>query len=263
MIKRLSIFGLFAVAILTGYLIYGKSHKEATKILGSENPEVTPETKVIYNNQVDLVYNNQNLTIAWAATDQTENLDLIPNFDAKLPSAEVKEKFSCKFLTSAGFYSKEGGPIGLFIENGNKINSWQKNSLLNGVFSVNLLETPRITRETPKDQLRLGIQSGPIIKENGKFLSLSINNDNPDRRVAVAINGENKAVFLIIYDKNLAFSGPKLSDLPKILKSFEEKSRIIFADIINLDGGTASTFNADSFTLPEVTNVGSFFCLKP
>ena len=43
---------------------------------------------------------------------------------------------------------------------------------------------------------------------------------------------------------------------------FEEKTGIVFADVLNLDGGTASTFYSDSLQLPEAVISGSFFCLK-
>ena len=261
MIKKLSIFGFLVVAILTGYLIYGNSKKEATKILGSVNSSPSPQG-VNQTNQINLNYNNQNLTVAWFNIDSPEKLTLIPNFDEKFSANVVKEKYGCKFLVNAGYYSKDAKPIGLFIADGQTISRWQKNYLLNGIFSINKLLTPRITRTEPKDLLTIAIQTGPLIKENATYLQISAGNSNPDRRVLAAVTGENKTVFLIIYDKNSVFLGPQLSNLPGILKIFEEKSGLALADIINLDGGTASAFISPEVSLPEISPVGSFFCLK-
>jgi hypothetical protein len=264
MLKKISILSLFIVLLLTGFLIYGKSKKEVTKILGSDNSTsiTIPTSKNDIPNPVEITYNEQDFSVAWYKLEPVENLILIPNYNLKLTSTEAAEKYNCKFLGSAGFYSKEGKPLGLVVADGQKVNSWQKNSLLNGVFSVNRLLTPRITRDEPKDLLALAVQSGPLIKENAAYQTVDQGNDNSDRRMLLATTGENKAIYLAIYNRNSVLLGPKLSDLPEIIKVFERRLGIIFADVINLDGGSASAYSTEDFKLPEVANVGSFFCLK-
>ena len=261
MIKKLSIFGILAIILFTGFLIYGNSQKETKKILGSENTakktRTTPPT-----NLIELNIKGQNLLIAWSEIGSPENLVLIPNFSEKLLSIEAKEKYGCKFISNAGFYSKDAKPIGLFIHDGNSLGSWQKNRLFDGVLSINDMEVPRITRNQPVDHLKIGLQAGPIIKENGIYLNLSQTLDTLDRRVLASVTGGNKLFFLVIYSKDSVFSGPTISDLPEVVGSFENITGIIFADTLNFDGGTASTFSVENTNLPEVTPVGSFFCLK-
>lgn len=262
MVKKLAILGLLGIAILAGYLIYGNSKKEATKILGSNNSKTKAEVKTDEPTQINLTYGGQDLTVSWYKLEPIENLTLIPNYDSKLTSDEAIKKYNCKFLGNAGFYSKEGKPIGLFVSDGEKISSWQKNDLLNGIFSINSLLTPRITQATPEDPLQIAIQSGPLIKENAAYKNITSGNNNYDRRMLLAVTGENKAIFLAIYNHDSVFLGPKLSEVPEIIKLFERRLGIIFADVINLDGGSASAFKTKDFSLPEATNVGSFFCLK-
>ena len=90
---------------------------------------------------------------------------------------------------------------------------------------------------------------------------LSILDDKPGRRVVVA-QAENKIYFIAFYNNNSVYLGPNLSDLPQLLKMFAQKRKTTILNALNLDGGAASAFHTDNFSLPELTPVGSFFCIK-
>ncbi len=164
------------------------------------------------------------------------------------------------FLANGPFYGTNNQPLGLIITNGNTISDYENNNLLNGVLSVNDFATPRITQNLPQDHLQIAVQTGPIIKENNSYDSLQITNDKNSRRVLAAVDGNNNLYFLVIYDKDSEFSGPFLNDVPSLLNQFEQKENINFADIINLDGGSASVFITRNFDLTEFNPVGAFFC---
>jgi uncharacterized protein YigE (DUF2233 family) len=200
------------------------------------------------------------VTFSWYEIDNLESLKLIPNFTEKLSSQEILNKYNCKFLSNASFYTKENKPTGLFITNNKSLANWQENNLFDGILSINEMKTPRITRDLPKDEMEIAIQTGPILKENNSFQVLKIEKDKESRRVVAGVTGENKLFFMSLYDKNSEFSGPLLSKVPSLLKNFEVKTGIKFADLINLDGGSASVFATSNFQLFEFNPVGAFFC---
>lgn len=199
------------------------------------------------------------MTFAWYQSNP-QTLQLIPNFTDKLSSSEVIAKYNCHFLSNAGFYSKDNNPLGLFIESGNTLSDFQENPLFNGILSINDMATPRVTSDIPQDHLDIALQTGPIIKENNSYQTLKIIQDDEARRVMAGVTGENKLYFVVAYKTGSEYLGPKLADMPREMQSFEEKTGIKFADVINLDGGAASTFNTDSLHLSEFNPVGSFFC---
>jgi uncharacterized protein YigE (DUF2233 family) len=172
----------------------------------------------------------------------------------------AKEK--CKFLVNSGYYKADFSPTGLLISEYQKVSSFVASKTADGIFSVNDFATPRITSEIPKDRLRLALQAGPILKENSFKKVLKLKSDELARRVIVGVTGANQAVFIVFYDSQSVYKGPFLSNLPDLVEKFEKASGIILADVLNLDGGTASVFISDKLNLPEAVFSGSFFCAK-
>lgn len=244
--------------VILGILIF-KNQSTTPEKSGAQNIEGTTTAN---KNSIEI----NNLTFSWFEVE-SDKLTLVPNFTEKLTSKEFLGKNNCKLLTNASFYSKDkqslsadSRPIGLFISRGETLQNYQINSFFDGILSINDMATPRITREIPRDHLQNAVQIGPIIKENGSYLTLKIKDDSGARRVLAGVTGDNKLIFVVIYKADSEYLGPYLTDLPNILKDFEEKAKITFADIINLDGGAASTFNSPGVKLSELTSVGAFFC---
>lgn len=250
--KKLAVLTIVPLLIL-GFLLY-KKNTTPLRTFGQEN-----QTNSVTRDTINFTFNDQNISASWWKAD-TSKLKLIKNFDEKLSSKEIIDANSCKFVANAGFYSKDSKPIGLFVADGNTLGKWEENSLLDGILSINQLSTPRITRNVPRDPLNMGVQSGPILKENASFKILKIMNDEEARRTVGAVTGENKLFFLSFYNPESNYSGPLLQELSNVLKTFEEKTKIVFADAINLDGGSASVFANNSTSLEEITPVGAFFC---
>jgi len=168
----------------------------------------------------------------------------------------------CLFLSSGGYYKTDFSPTGLLVSEYQEVSPFVNSTLANGIFSVNDFATPRITSQVPRDRLRIALQAGPLLKENGQFVNLSLRNDEETRRVVLGVTGENRAIFMIIYKTNSILLGPNLEELPEIIKKFEVKTGIVFADVMNLDGGTPTTFKSKDVSIVESTIVGNFFCLK-
>ncbi len=230
------------------------------RVLGTESQSIVTTKPVI--NKVSIKIDTKEYVVAWKFVDNLEKLELLPNFSQKQPALEVFEFEQCKVLTSAGFYTKDDKPTGLFTTDGKTTRKFSQNSLTNGVLSINYFGIPRITATTPEDPLRIAIQVGPVLIDNAEIRKLSLVNDSEDRRIVAGVTGENKLIFIAFYDPESVYLGPKLVDLPNAIGRFEEKTKIQIADAINLDGGTASTFYTSEVKLSEIQNVGAFFCEK-
>lgn len=234
-------------------------------VLILRNQPTTPQKSSAFSDtsatseQTDMV-SVDGFSVSWYEATNIDKLKLIANFDEKSNSIDVKDKNNCKFLSSSVFYSTDNKPLGLFESDGQILGNFYQNDLLDGILSINEMATPRITRPVPQDNLKIAIQSGPIMKENGSFINLKIKNDSGSRRVIAGVTGENKLIFAVFFDPKSEFLGPELTAMPNIIKDFEAKTGITFADVINLDGGSASAFYNSSVSLSEINPVGAFFC---
>lgn len=251
----------FGALILVVGLYLGLRPKPETKVLGTESQQVATPAPA-YANLISFDFNSQTLGAAWYKVTDPFNLFLIANFDQKDNAKDVSDAKACKALTNAGFYTTDNQPTGLFISEGVITGKFIPSQLADGILSVNYLGTPRITRVVPTDTLRVAVQAGPLLKENNAFQKLNLIEDKQARRVVAGVTGSNELYFIVFYSKNSVYNGPLLVDLPGVVQSFEQKSGIVFADAVNLDGGSASAFYADGFSLSELSPVGAFFCAK-
>lgn len=199
---------------------------------------------------------------AWLKTTRLTNLFLYPNFKERLSAQELFKQKGCRSLVSAGFYTKENEPIGLFITEGEQIKNRVESRLFDGIFSVDRNNEAKISLQTPQENVRLALQSGPVLIKDGKVLKLQIKEDKSARRVVLALNKTGEVYFLAIFNKDSVFEGPLLAELPRVVKSLEEKMDVEFLGALNLDGGSASAFYSDFLSLSELTPIGSFFCIR-
>ena len=258
MLKKLYVISAFVVVVFSMIVAFKTLQSVQTRV-PQQDEQVLGEKSEI-SGQME----TEKYKLSWFYAEP-ENLSLIPNFSENKTSGKIVEENSCKFAANGSFYQGEIGeykPIGLFVANSEIINPYRTNNLFNGILSINQFDTPRITTSLPKDPLITAIQTGPVILENDNFMSYSKSNDKNARRMIAMVTGENKLIFMTIYDKSSSFNGPKLSELKDIVKEFEESQKINVADAINLDGGSASAFYSENLSLKEISPVGSLFCLK-
>ncbi len=249
MIKRLILAALFFLVFLfliSGFLIKNKPEE---KTLGIKQE--------FYNKQVrgfDNVYN-----FDYVIAD-SEKVFLYFNSE-RLPGNVIKDRFGCSYLISGGFYDPNFKPIGLLISEGREVSSWQKNQLFNGIFSINHFDTARITREVPQDSLRVALQAGPLVFENGKRVIYK-SSVVFERRIVLGVTGENKPIFLAFWSQENFLKGPTLEEISYLIEKINREFGLNIADAMNLDGGTASFFFGNELVLGEVNLVASFFCVK-
>ncbi len=261
--KKILILIPFFVAAISIYQFFPTS-----KIQGPPTEkEVLGVTEPLEVETVDLSYRGVAYSIVWTPATKGKNINLIENFTQKETALSVFKSNNCRIVVNGGFYTPEDKPTGLFTTNSSELYPFLKNKLLNGVFSINDFEVPRVTRSVPTDNIRVGLQTGPILIENSWEQALNLSSDKPARRMALATLGSNEVVFIAVYKKDQPFTGPYLADLPKILTQFSIETGVTIADAVNLDGGSASamyikTSDTDYWQLSETTPVGSFFCVR-
>ncbi|MBI3577606.1 phosphodiester glycosidase family protein [Candidatus Gottesmanbacteria bacterium] len=250
---------LFVCAVGFVSFLFNRSPRSApTPQLPS--PPISPSPA--YNNGLEYFVDNQPFRVVSFIVKDPTTIRLIPNFSQKAASLTVVQTKPCAALTSGGFYSTEGKPIGLFIVEGKQRSSFQTNALFNGFFSVNASGKAIIGNEVPDNASAFALQSGPMLVTDGITRKLVIRNDEPARRIVVVQTSDNSIVFLALYSRENTFEGPKLAEVPKHLIEIEKFLGISITNALNLDGGSASAFITKDASLTELTPVGSFFCIQ-
>lgn len=222
-------------------------------------PNTTP-TSTIKKQSIIFDFKEIPIRISWA-TAQPEQVELYSNLQAKETSEKIKSERNCRTLVNGGFYSKTNTHLGLFVSNFEVLSNTLQSPLLNGFLSIKFKDIV-INSLKPNSDARIALQSGPLLVQNNKPLILSINNDQPDRRIVAATNYHNDLIFLAIYRYNSDFQGPLLQDLPQIIELFKKQTGISITDAINLDGGSASAFITAFEYISELSLIGSYFCAK-
>ncbi len=220
------------------------------------------QIKPIGNNFLDIEFKSSKFRISWIKISDVSKLTLFSNLpDTETAEQRMAEK-SCNYLVNGGFYSKESRPIGAFVSEGETINTGSRNNLFNGVFSVDTNKYSKISNNLSLKNVRFAVQSGPILISDKEIQHFNLRSDNGERRMVVAIDANNDITFLTIFNPTSVYLGPYLTDLADIIREFEKKSGNSYQFALNLDGGTASAFYSDSVRLPELSPIGSYFCIK-
>jgi exopolysaccharide biosynthesis protein len=179
----------------------------------------------------------------------------IANYLEKKTGNDLMAEYNCTYLVNGGFYTKEQTPVGYVKTEKGVLSKVRESQLFDGFISINEMQTPRITRTLPIDTLISALQTGPILIENGSPITLKIQNDKQARRMFALVDGNNKLLFGMVTSSTLA-------DLPKIVFEWAKTQKIAVADAINLDGGSASTYRGPNGIYPEISPIGSAFCIK-
>ena len=195
-----------------------------------------------------------------------DSIILIDNFSQKELASTLFKSNNCNFGVNGGFYTKGNKPLGLFFTNGKW---WEKipspNKLFNGYLYKTKAGSFNFDTTIPDtSSLEFVFQSGPIFTPTSK---LAIIDDEPARRILVGKTDSDEIYFVALTDVDNTNTGPLLADLPNIIKQFNSSYPSIIHDssfniLLNLDGGSASTFVTPNIKLSEITPVGSFLCGK-
>ncbi len=257
MLKKIAI--TFIILLIPVLYITLKDEGQV-KIPWAEEPVSSP-TSPDNPNTIDLVVKNNPVRAIWTEIN-SQNLILIPNFKEKKNSSDVNQEYHCKVMTSAGFYTQDDKPVGLFVSDGQLLRKENANALFNGFVTIDTNKNIFITKSVPDTTIQDAIQTGPFFLSYGNFETLKIKGDEPARRVAALIDTYGKLYLAIFFTENSKFNGPLLGDMPEVIQHFANSSKIQIIHAINLDGGSASTFYKGDIQMAELTHVGAFFCQK-
>ena len=158
------------------------------------------------------------------------------------PSAmEAAKAHGALAAINAGFFTPEGNPLGLVIENGRRIGTWNAgSSLTSGVLSVE--RSPRLLRRqhwrsfSPTRHL---IQAGPFLIENNIAVTGLSNRDRSPRSFLV---WDGRHYWALGYADKAT-----LSELASALAA-QPLARLSITTALNLDGGRSS----DLWVSPQV-----------
>lgn len=258
--KRYSLFILCIIGLLW-FLLNVSQTTEPVITSPQKTPLILP-TKKDDTEKLPYIIDGESFSFSYFIVDQNNTIKLIPNLVKQASSISAAQEHKCTFLSSAGFYSTDSKPIGLFVADSTQINPYQPNALLNGFFSVSRFGVASIKSIPPQDIPHIAIQSGPLLIVDGQPKRLTIRDDEPARRVVIAETSNHSVIFLVLYSLENTFKGPKLADVPIHLKEIEKIVHISIIHALNLDGGSASAFIIHDTSLTEFTPVGSFFCVQ-
>jgi len=198
--------------------------------------------------------------VSWAIVNP-EDIELYSNLKDQHLSEQIKADRNCRILVNGGFYSEEGTNLGLLITDSEIISPFSKSTTRNGILAVDGNHVSIGNDLTVKNP-RIGLQSGPLLMQNGQPLALKINNDEPNRRIVAGTTKDNKLIFLAFYSDESDLEGPLLGLMPEAVDLFKKQTGINITDAINLDGGSASVFITDYVVLRELNHMGSYFCIR-
>lgn len=214
----------------------------------------------IFSEEVE--YQGSRYNVIGFIVDDPEKLNLYPNFAEKLTSAEAMKEYGCSLLSSGGLYTKDSIPIGLFISEGRQLKSMVKDEFYNGIFSLFYDKRVEIGDSFSKGEVRIALQSGPLLMQDGLGYNFEDRSKEEARRVVIGLTNDSKIIFMVIYKEESVFLGPTLDVLPQLLLDFSGKSGMKIISALNLDGGSASAFKSSNSSLSELTPVGSYFCVE-
>ena len=203
-------------------------------------------------------------TVEWIIVRDPKKVFLYSNLQDEFTSAEALKKHGCDQLITGGFYSQNNTNLGLIISEGALIEEAISSKLFNGFFYITNDETFSISGTQPDTKnVRLALQSGPLLFKNSAPQSLNIENDENARRVVVGTTQKDEIVYLVFYYKPSPLLGPKLAELPELLRNIQTSTNLKFNSALNLDGGSHSAFLSQQVHISEISRPGSFFCIKP
>lgn len=247
---------ILCIGAATGVFVIRSTHPLTENV--PSHPASSPTSTVLPLKTITI--NNQTYAYDIIKT-KGKSVFLIPNFNEKMSAQSIIDKYQCVHAVNGGFYDTGNNPLGFFVSD-SYTHKQITSALLNGFFIISRDNIPYIYNSLDTNNVRIGLQSGPLLILDSHILPLRIQNDEHARRIVAAVTSDNSIVFIVFYSSELSFDGPVLAELPQYVNALSVKESLGFTNAINLDGGSASAFYSDSLKLSELTSVGSLFCIK-
>ncbi len=195
---------------------------------------------------------------------QKRRLKLLINGNLKGLLKEIFITNNCLAGTNGMFFTKENTLIGLLIENSKIIHPKKSSRLTTGIFYLDKQKNPHIvsTNAFSNSNQSFALQAGPIILHSDG--STEIKSDDKKRvpRTFTAIDN-NKQTYLIVAkdETGLQTHGLSLFEAYKIFSNKNLNLGVNFLAVLNLDGGSSTTFYTPNFYLKEEKFTQNGICI--
>jgi uncharacterized protein YigE (DUF2233 family) len=245
---------LLVISVVLGAIVVYLTRSGSTLIL---SPSPTPK---LAHDPISFEYQGEAYAADYIAIEKKDRVALLPNFEQKFTSSQLKSDHQCVGLINGGFYTPESKPTGLFVSESKVLRNAVASNLANG-FIVSSGDEIYIG-SVPQTDTRWALQSGPLLYSKSQQHPLKLIRDEKARRIVAFKSSRGHVYFVVFYKADSQYGGPLLADLPKVLEEFAKKQNVSIVDAINLDGGSASAFLTSDASLTEISTIGSFFCVK-
>lgn len=252
-------FLIFSFVLFVGFFVLIGFQPERQSL---PEPSVQPFESSSNVNELEIKYKGIVYKLAWSFVANPKKIVLGANLGERKTAKSLYDENRCVSLVNGGFYTQDNDYIGLMYVDGKKLSNESNNALYNGVFYVTKQGDVGIGNGVPLEPVRYAVQSGPLLVRYQAYQKLQIANDETERRTLVGVTNKKEVYFISVYKPESAFLGPRLADLPQILKEFAESKKVVFVDALNLDGGAHSAHLAPEISLDELSTIGSYLCAK-
>lgn len=216
-------------------------------------PTSTPVPMPIVNTDVG--------NFAYFIQTEISGMDLLlfNNTQTKSDSKQLMIDLNCTAGINGGFYGTNDQPLGWMLIDNKEVSRVKSSELLNGFIWIT--DTRVTISQKTNDLSKYGLQTGPILITEGETWKLKMARDEKARRMVMG-TADQKAFILAVFDRYADLDGPYLADLPEIVQIIANKEGLVVDNAINLDGGSASAIYTDLGNLEEISNVGSWWCVR-
>lgn len=207
---------------------------------------------VLPDNSHKILFNQVEYFYEIVKNIEPKDMKLIANYHKQQAAVDLQKNNYCVYGINGGFYDESQSPIGYLVIDGQQVNKFQNNKVLNtvvGVYNNQIYFDQKVNQN-----YLFGHQTGPLLINKGSIIDLKLIRDKQARRMVMAKDDTGKVIFLSV-------NGAYLNDLPELVKEIFYKEKIIVANAVNLDGGNASSMLGPNINFYENNPVGSWWCV--
>lgn len=247
------------IILLTALIISGCQTQSVSKHLDLSFQEINLDGRHFYISQ----FSPKNFQLKI-----TENTDS----NSRKSIKEIHQNQSAALTFNGGFYDENFKPIGYLTSEGKNISALQKTNLLNGIFTIDKNQTPKLYNyidfkdleiET-LEQIDFAVQSGPILIDQNGEIQVDQQNKIKANRSVIGIDKNNQLIVIImrqnIFEQDKEITLYELASLLKNTTPFKEMG---LHSIINLDGGTSTGLAIGENYYPELQKVQNIITVIP
>jgi hypothetical protein len=255
------LFSIILIFIIGLYLTTPKKSGLPPRSTNSNSSAPSPSEQQPEKNLKTVTVNGKQYTYGIIGPVKPSLVSLISNLPQKQLTSQLKNQIPCASLTSAGFYDTADKHIGLFQTNDTVISKETSNSLFQTIIWSAADGQAGIQSQKPEKTLQFALQTGPLLITDFQPRTLALKTDEEARRIAIGMTEDQNFIFYGVFGEHV-YTGPLLTDLPRIIQAINTQEGVQPREVVNLDGGSHASFQHNSTIVSEISPVGGIFCIK-